>query len=343
MSSAPVQQVSAGSTSTGGADVARDHDWILARAEEIKARGRTAPRAGRDPVNQPAINDWLDAIGDPDPRYRDTDEARALGGPVAPPAMAQVWTMYGLVAQRPEHDPLHNMMQVMDEAGFTSVLGTNCDQTYARHLRVGEQVEVRSELESVVGPKRTAMGEGYFVTSKSIWYVGDEEVATMLFRVLKFKPKPKPEPSDLGNVLRPVRNRDNDFFFEGTALAEVRLQRCSACGLLRHPPGPLCPSCHTPAQPAGSSEGPAYVVASGRGHVHSFLVHHAPRIPGRALPLTIVLVDLDEGVRMVGVLHEPDGVSIGDRVEVVFDRVQDGIDDGLTLAAWRRLPEGEDS
>ena len=44
-------------------------------------------------------------------------------------------------------------------------------------------------LDSVVGPKNTAMGEGYFVTSRNTWYVGDEVVATMLFRVLKFIPK----------------------------------------------------------------------------------------------------------------------------------------------------------
>ena len=54
------------------------------------------------------------------------------------------------------------MMQVMDEAGFTSVLGTNCDQTYERYLRVGEQVSITTRLESVVGPKRTGVGEGYY-------------------------------------------------------------------------------------------------------------------------------------------------------------------------------------
>ena len=33
------------------------------------------------------------------------------------------------------------------------------------------------------------MGEGYFVTSRNTWYVGDEQVASMLFRVLKFIPQ----------------------------------------------------------------------------------------------------------------------------------------------------------
>ena len=46
-------------------------------------------------------------------------------------------------------------------------------------------------LDSVVGPKATGMGVGYFVTSRNTWYVGDERVATMLFRVLKFIPRAK--------------------------------------------------------------------------------------------------------------------------------------------------------
>jgi hypothetical protein len=77
-----------------------------------------------------------------------------------------------------------------------------------------------------------------------------------------------------------------------------------------------------------------YVVASGRGTVHSFLVHHAPAVPGKQLPLTVALIDLDEGVRMIG---EVDGeIAIGDPVEVWFDR----IDDEVTLAQWRRVADG---
>ncbi len=54
---------------------------------------------------------------------------------------------------------------------------------------LGERVRVTTALDSVVGPKTTGMGVGYFVTSRNTWYVGDEVVATMLFRVLKFIPK----------------------------------------------------------------------------------------------------------------------------------------------------------
>jgi uncharacterized OB-fold protein len=293
----------------------------MARVEELKTLGETEPRQARDPVNQPMVNNWLEAIGESDPRFTAGE---------APPAMAQVWTMYGLDPERPAGDPLHGTMQVLDEAGYTSVLGTNCDQTYERYLRVGEQVAVTTRLESVVGPKQTGVGEGYFVTTVSDWWVGEGEdrelVATMQFRVLKFRPRVVSTGStteDRSRIVRPVRNRDTEFFWQGTRAGELRIQTCNACGELRHPPGPMCPSCHSTDR--------GHVVASGRGTVFSFVVHHAPQLPGRTLPLTIALVELEEGVRMVAdVVGEPESVSIGDAVRVGFDRV----DDDLTLPVW---------
>ncbi len=299
---------------------ALDHDQIMAETERIRALGETAPRFARDPVNQPMINNWLEAIGETDARFTTGQ---------APPAMAQVWTMYGLDPSRPAGDPLHGTMQLLDAAGFTSVLGTDCDQTYERYLREGERVAITTRLESVVGPKQTGVGEGYFVTTRNSWWVGEgdgrELVATMMFRVLKYRPEPASgtDGPDRSLIMRPVRNRDNEFFWEGTAKGELRIQRCNACGELRHPPGPMCPSCHA------SDRG--HVVVSGRGTIFSFLVHHAPRMPGRELPLTIALVELEEGFRMVAsVTGAPEDLAIGDSVVAGFDR----LDDETTLPTW---------
>jgi len=298
----------------------RDHDWIMARVEELKALGESEPKPARDPINQPMINNWLEAIGETDPRYTAGE---------APPAMAQVWTMDGLDISRRADAPLHRTMQVFDEAGYTSVLGTNCDQTYVRPLEVGEHVSLSARLESVVGPKSTGVGEGYFVTTQNTWRVAREDgtsevVATMLFRVLKYKPAPRAPKPDRSELVRPQLNRDTAFFWEGTAAGELRIQKCNACGELRHPPGPMCPTCHAADR--------GYVVAGGRGRVFSFLVHHAPQLPGKELPITLALVELEEGLRMVGeVLDAPESISIGDPVQVVFER----IDDDLTLAQWQ--------
>ena len=125
----------------------------------------------------------------------------------------------------------------------------------------------------------------------------------------------------MSGPIRPVINRDNAYFFDGTAIGELRIQRCNACGVLRHPPGPACPEC-------GAFDR-GHVVAAGTGTVFSYLVHHAPQVPGKQLPLVIALVDLDEGVRMVAEMTGP--VEIGDRVRVGWNR----IDEDLTLPIWR--------
>jgi uncharacterized OB-fold protein/acyl dehydratase len=308
---------------------------IRATAERLTAAGESRPRAGRDPVNLPMIRNWTEAIGDTSPVWTDQGAAVAAGhgGLVAPPAMIQVWTMPGLHRGRPGDDPLGQMSQALDEAGFTSVVATNCDQVYHRYLRHGEQVSVRASLLDVTGPKRTALGEGWFVTTRSTWYAGDEPVATMDFRILKFRPRPPAAPA--GAVLRPPVSPDTAFFWAGTAAGELRIQECGSCGARRHPPGPMCPRCGAAQRLAGG--GPGYVVAGGSGTVYSYVVHHHPPVPGKTLPLVIALVELPEGVRVLADMPgtDPAQVEIGMPVQIGFER----IDDELTLPVWR--PAGE--
>jgi len=284
--------------------------------ERIKALGESAPRAARDPINLPMINNWTEAIGDTNPTH---------AGPsaLAPPAMIQVWTMNGLHGNRSADDPLGLMMAELDSHGFESVVATNCDQTYHRYLALGEELTVTTKLETVVGPKVTGLGEGWFVTTRNIWYSGDEPVAEMLFRVLKFKPTAKK--AEPARVTRPMISLDTAFFWEGTKVGELRVQRCPDCGTLRHPPGPMCPSC--------GAEKPDYIVASGHGEIFSYVVHHHPAVPGKQLPIVIALVELEEGVRMLGELVEasPEDVEIGKPVELALTK----IDDDLTLPYWR--------
>ncbi len=167
--------------------VSDTHERIMAEAERIKALGEASESQAPYAVNQATIGTWLDAMGYDNDRFRRGE---------APPSMAQVWTMPGLGRRRPPEDPLSRMTEMLTDEGYTAVLGTNCEQSYERYLRVGEDVRVTSALDSVVGPKTTAMGVGYFVTSRNTWYVDHpdgtaEKVATMLFRVLKFVPKEK--------------------------------------------------------------------------------------------------------------------------------------------------------
>ncbi len=287
---------------------------------EIKGAGGPKPRAGRDPVNQPIINNWVEALGDRNPIYVDEAAARAVGHPgiVAPPAMIQVWTMFGLGGERPKDDPMGPIMELFDGAGYVGVVATNCEQTYHRYLQPGEQVTIASEMGDVVGPKQTALGEGWFVNQHIVWRVGDEDVAEMNWRILKFKPRESddaqvsvPEDLDPDAMMRPAVSRDTAFFWEGVKAHELRIQRRPA-GVLQHPP--------VPAVWQDKELPTEFVVASGKGTVYSFVVHHAPKVPGRTLPFVIALVELEEGVRMLGELRNVDraNVEIGMPVRATY-------------------------
>ena len=54
----------------------------------------------------------------------------------------------------------------MVAVSFIGVVGTKCEQTYHLYLRPGEEVSVAAELSDVVGPKRTALGEGFFIAQR---------------------------------------------------------------------------------------------------------------------------------------------------------------------------------
>jgi uncharacterized protein len=309
---------------------------IKAAADRVKAEGKSKPRLGRHPVNQPMIDHWLDAVGDKNPIYIDEAAAKAAGHPgiVAPPAMIQVWTMAGLGGVRAPDDPLTKILELFDDAGYVGVVATNCEQTYHRYLRPGEEVSIAAELTDVTGPKRTALGEGFFITQKISWTVGDEDVAEMMWRIMKFKPADDapvnqvPDDLDAGSMMRPSSSNDTKFFWDGVNAHELRIQK-RADGTLQHPP--------VPALWLDKERQTEFVVASGKGTVFSFVVHHAPKVPGRTLPFVIALVELEEGVRMLGELRniDPAAVEIGLPVRATYIDFPEGdVGPAWTLYAW---------
>lgn len=316
---------------------------LQAGIEQILASGTSQPTPARDPVNQPMIHHWTDAIGDRNPIYVDADAARAAGHPgiVAPPAMIQVWTMMGLGRTRSGDDPLGRAMKMFDDAGYVGVVATNCDQTYHRYLEPGEQVVMSAEIVGIVGPKQTALGEGYFINQKIRWHAGEgdaaELVADMDWRIMKFLPAANaskaetaeiPEDLDPDKLMRPSSSRDTKFFWDGVNAHELRIQR-RPDGTLQHPP--------VPAVWADKDAPVDYVVSSGKGTVFSYVVHHAPKVPGRSLPFVIALVELDEGVRMLGELRGIDAseVKIGLPVRATYlDFPDSDVSEAWSLYAW---------
>jgi 3-oxo-4,17-pregnadiene-20-carboxyl-CoA hydratase alpha subunit len=304
------------------------------RLQEFVGKPYGGPSVGRDPVNVPMIRHLTDALGDRNPVY--TDEAFAKqsihGGLVAPATSLQVWTMPGLAPRPSQADgsnPQARLMSMIDGEGYVGVVATNCEQVYHRYLRPGDLLTVSSEVESITGPKQTGLGEGFFITTLQTYRdESGEVVGEMRFRILKFKPgtgtSRSGETNQDGPTLPPPPI-DAAFFWEGIAADELRIQRCASCGALRHPPRPMCPKCRSLERD--------FIVASGHGEVYSYVVHHRPEVPGREHPFAVVLVQLEEGTRIVGntVDIDPGDVRVGLPVEVAFV----GNAQGRKLPQWR--------
>jgi uncharacterized OB-fold protein len=125
--------------------------------------------------------------------------------------------------------------------------------------------------------------------------------------------------------LAPSMTPDTQFFWDGVKDHKLLIQRCTGCQALRHPPRPMCPRCNSVSWDT--------VESSGRGEVFSFVMPLLPPYPWFEYPYIVVLVDLEEGIRLVSNLCDiaPDDVTIGMAVEVFYEQ----FDDGLVLPQFR--------
>ena len=98
---------------------------------------------------------------------------------------------------------------------------------------------------------------------------------------------------------------------------ELRFQRCTECGTWRHIPHDMCAKC-------GSFKW-EWARSSGRGKLFSWTTATQSMMPQFAdqVPYSPVIIELDEGVRMVTWLTDlkPDELRLGMPVEVAFDDV----------------------
>ena len=121
----------------------------------------------------------------------------------------------------------------------------------------------------------------------------------------------------------PVPDADTQPFWDACGRGELLIQRCGACGRWLWQPRPICSSCQKPD--------PVWTRVSGDGVVASWMVMRPPTLPAYAerVPFVILLVELTEGVRLIGYLVDDAGrvvqtdgtaekVRIGARVALRF-------------------------
>ena len=115
-------------------------------------------------------------------------------------------------------------------------------------------------------------------------------------------------------ILPRVTDR-NRFYWTAGRDGELRFQRCNACKYFIHPPGVLCPKCH--------SKDLGVEAVSGRGEVHTFSINHQAWMPGLEPPFVLAVVRLPEQVDLritTNIVNcAPDDVTFGMPVQVLFE------------------------
>lgn len=121
---------------------------------------------------------------------------------------------------------------------------------------------------------------------------------------------PGPHPSDISLP-----------YWEGTAIGELRFQRCDDCETANFGPGVACRGCQ--------GQKLSWQVSAGLGTLYSWTVVWQAPVPGFEVPYAPAIVRLAEGYEMVsalvGVDHEE--ITSNMALAVVFHE----LDDGTTL------------
>ncbi|SFA82238.1 hypothetical protein SAMN04515620_10426 [Collimonas sp. OK607] len=324
-----------------------EHEWMKEIRNLVgKEYGRVY---GWDPVNAPMARQWCEVMGISNPVYADATLATTIHGKtVVPPAMLQVWCMEGLhMNNYPPGSTTENpyeALKLIEAHGYPAVVAVNSELEFDRYLTAGEKVYYTTRLDAIGEEKATGLGTGYFVTLIMTFFAegtksraeADEKVGQLLFRVFKFRPAAAvaaPAPAEVPQKAKPKRpvpgvSDDTRFFWEGTRQGKLLIQRCTACKTLRHPPGPVCPSCHSFEWDAQQ--------ASGRGKLYSFVVMHYPEVAPFDHPNPIGLIELEEGTRLVAQLVgvKSEELEIGQSLQVEFHN----FDDDMTLPLFRPVP-----
>ena len=115
-------------------------------------------------------------------------------------------------------------------------------------------------------------------------------------------------------------------FWQAASEGRLLYQRCPRCDHRQFYPRALCTAC---------AESPEWAEASGRGRVHTFtIVRQFGGKPFRdELPYVVAMIDLEEGVRMMGNLT---GLSVDEvRIDMPVEAYALLAEPGVGVVYWR--------
>ncbi|TPQ38249.1 Zn-ribbon domain-containing OB-fold protein [Cupriavidus pinatubonensis] len=112
----------------------------------------------------------------------------------------------------------------------------------------------------------------------------------------------------------PALNPGDEPYFEAAADGALLVKACNSCGKVHHYPRAICPFCW--------STDLKWTQTSGKGQIYTYSVTRR----GAGAPYCIAYVTLDEGPTLMTNIVDTDldEVKIGQRVDVVFKRSENG-------------------
>jgi acyl dehydratase len=133
------------------------------------------PRPAEAPVCEAMIRNYCALVEDGNSAYWDDG--------VSPPGLLMA---YGFPAPwRPGGRARTNLFAMSIPLPGRHIINVSTDTEFRRHAAVGDHVWVADEVVDVSEAKRTRLGEGHFITTRSVYRVDDEELASnvnVLFR-----------------------------------------------------------------------------------------------------------------------------------------------------------------
>jgi uncharacterized OB-fold protein len=119
--------------------------------------------------------------------------------------------------------------------------------------------------------------------------------------------------SNQRKIPAPIPHPETQAYWDAAQQQKLLVRRCRACGEAHHYPREICPFCW--------SNDTEWIEAKGEAEIYSFSTMRV----GPA-PYTLAYVTLVEGPRMMTniVDCDPDKLSIGQKVKVVFRPCDDG-------------------
>ncbi|MBS7606627.1 Zn-ribbon domain-containing OB-fold protein [Candidatus Bathyarchaeota archaeon] len=115
-------------------------------------------------------------------------------------------------------------------------------------------------------------------------------------------------------------------FYRFIAEKKIMAVKCENCGKILIPPRPLCPNC--------LSTSLKWIQLKGRGKLLTYtVIHVAPEKFQHLVPYIFGIVELDEGVRLPGIIQgvKPEDLKIGMTLEIDFK-----VDIPQTWPQWPR-------